>query len=165
MSCGVGHRLSSDLMLLWLWHRLAAVTPIGPLAWELPQASSVALKSKKEKQTKTPKTKQQIQPISRATENNGVNLFKSRKVSFQQIGGKKYKLVCCAQSESPSYHGRAGWKSEGLGVTFAPFLEGCGDALKLPQMQEWVTNHSYHVQMLQYFNYVNDFLRGHMSYL
>ena len=23
-------------MLLWLWHRLAAVAPIRPLAWELP---------------------------------------------------------------------------------------------------------------------------------
>ena len=25
MSCSVGHRHSSDLALLWLWHRLAAV--------------------------------------------------------------------------------------------------------------------------------------------
>ena len=34
MSCGVGHRLGSDLALLWLWHRLAAVAQIRPLAWE-----------------------------------------------------------------------------------------------------------------------------------
>ena len=32
-SCGVGHRPnSSDLALLWLWHRLAAAVPIQPLA-------------------------------------------------------------------------------------------------------------------------------------
>ena len=28
-------RCGSDPMLLWLWHRPAAVAPIGPLAWEL----------------------------------------------------------------------------------------------------------------------------------
>ena len=30
MSCGVGHRHSSDPKLLWLWCGLAAVTPIRP---------------------------------------------------------------------------------------------------------------------------------------
>ena len=39
MSCGVGHRCSSDPMLLWLWCRLADVAPIPPLAWEAPYAS------------------------------------------------------------------------------------------------------------------------------
>ena len=33
-----------DLVLLWLWHRPAAATLIGPLAWELPYAAGVALK-------------------------------------------------------------------------------------------------------------------------
>ena len=33
--------------MLWLWHRLAAVVPIRPLAWELPYASTEVLKSKK----------------------------------------------------------------------------------------------------------------------
>ena len=28
----------SDLILLWLWHRLAAAVPIRPVAWELPCA-------------------------------------------------------------------------------------------------------------------------------
>ena len=46
MSCGVGRRYGSDPALLWLWRRLAAVAPIRPLAWELPYASGVALKSK-----------------------------------------------------------------------------------------------------------------------
>ena len=35
-SFGVGCRCSSDLSLLWLWHRLAAAAPIQPLAWEPP---------------------------------------------------------------------------------------------------------------------------------
>ena len=33
-SCGVGCRCSSDPVLLWLWCRLAAATPIESLAWE-----------------------------------------------------------------------------------------------------------------------------------
>ena len=51
MSCGVGDRCGSDLgdrcgsepVSLWLWRRLAAVAPIGPLAWEPPYAADVAL--------------------------------------------------------------------------------------------------------------------------
>ena len=35
MSYGVGYRRGSNLVLLWLWYRLAAVAPIQPLAWEL----------------------------------------------------------------------------------------------------------------------------------
>ena len=44
MSCGVGRRLGSDLELLWLWRRLVAAAPVGPLAWEPPYAVVVALK-------------------------------------------------------------------------------------------------------------------------
>ena len=47
MSCGVGCRLGSDLALLWLWHKPAAVAPIRPLAWEPPYATGVALKKQK----------------------------------------------------------------------------------------------------------------------
>ena len=47
MSCGVGRRCGSGLILLWLWPRLAATAPIGPLAWELSYAMGVALKFKK----------------------------------------------------------------------------------------------------------------------
>ena len=47
MSCGVSHRHSSGSALLW--RRLAAVAPTGPLAWELPYATSVALKKQKNK--------------------------------------------------------------------------------------------------------------------
>ena len=35
VSCGVGRRHGSDLALLWLWCRLAAVALIGALAWNL----------------------------------------------------------------------------------------------------------------------------------
>jgi len=42
--CGVGCRRGSDLALLWLWHRLAAVALIRPLAWESPYAMGMALK-------------------------------------------------------------------------------------------------------------------------
>ena len=33
MSCSVAHRCGSDLVLLWLWYRQAAVALILPLAW------------------------------------------------------------------------------------------------------------------------------------
>ena len=39
-------RSRSDLVLLWLWCRLAAVAPIGSLAWEPPYASGAAIKKK-----------------------------------------------------------------------------------------------------------------------
>ena len=50
MSCGVGDRCGSDLVLLWLWP--AAVVLTGPLAWELPYAAGAALKRKKNKNKK-----------------------------------------------------------------------------------------------------------------
>ena len=49
MSCGVGHRGGSDLAVLWLWHRPAAVPPIPPLAWELPYAADAVLEKKRQK--------------------------------------------------------------------------------------------------------------------
>ena len=52
VSCGVGHKQSSDLALLWLWCRLASTVEIWPLAWELSYATAVALKSLKKKKKK-----------------------------------------------------------------------------------------------------------------
>ena len=52
MSCGVHHRCGSDLALLWLWYRLAAIAPILPLAWELLYTAGVALRRKKKDKTK-----------------------------------------------------------------------------------------------------------------
>ena len=48
VGCGVVHRCSSDLELLWLWCRPAGTAPIGPLAWEPPYAVGVALKKKQQ---------------------------------------------------------------------------------------------------------------------
>ena len=53
MSCGEDWRHGLDLAWLWLWCRLAAVVPIGPLAWELPYNMVVALKKKKTKKAVT----------------------------------------------------------------------------------------------------------------
>ena len=50
MSCSVGRRHGWDPPLLWLWHRLEATVPIGPLAWEPPCAAGVALKRQKDQQ-------------------------------------------------------------------------------------------------------------------
>ena len=52
MSCGVGHRLGLDLVLLWLWRKPEATAPIGILAWEPPYAVGVALKKQKKKDKK-----------------------------------------------------------------------------------------------------------------
>ena len=52
MSCGVGRRHGSDLALLWLWRRPAAVAPIGPLAWEPSYAKGAALKNKNKENLK-----------------------------------------------------------------------------------------------------------------
>ena len=59
VSCVVGQRCGLDLMLLWLWCRLAARAPIPSLAWEPPYATSAALKSKN-KQTTNKQTKNSI---------------------------------------------------------------------------------------------------------
>ena len=53
VSCSVGHRCSSDLMLLWLWRSPVAVTLIIPLGWEPPYAVGAALKKKNQKKHKT----------------------------------------------------------------------------------------------------------------
>ena len=59
MSCGVGHRRSLALSLLWLWCRPVAAAPIQPLAWEPPFAEGVALERPKQetKQKQKPERK------------------------------------------------------------------------------------------------------------
>ena len=52
MSCSVGRRQGLDPVLLWLWHRLTATAPIGPLAWKPPYAAGVALKRQNKQTTK-----------------------------------------------------------------------------------------------------------------
>ena len=55
MSCGVGHRHSLYLALLWLWCRPAAAALIRPLAWEPPYAMGEALKKTRDKKKKKKK--------------------------------------------------------------------------------------------------------------
>ena len=49
MSCSVGRRHGSVLVLLWLWRRPVATVPIRPLAWEPPYPAAAALKRQKKK--------------------------------------------------------------------------------------------------------------------
>ena len=58
MSCGVGHRHGSDLALLWLWCRPAAVAPIRSLAWDLPYAVGTALKIQKKRRKERKKLRE-----------------------------------------------------------------------------------------------------------
>ena len=52
MSCGVGHKHSSDPKMLWPWRRLVAAAPTGPLAGESPCATDAALKREKDQKKK-----------------------------------------------------------------------------------------------------------------
>ena len=56
LSCGVGHRHSSDPVLLWLWCRLASTAPIRPLAWESPHAAGAAQEMAKRQKKKKKKS-------------------------------------------------------------------------------------------------------------
>ena len=47
--------MTRDLVLLWLWCRLAATGSIQPPDWELPQPNGAALKGKKKKKKKEKK--------------------------------------------------------------------------------------------------------------
>ena len=49
MSCGVGCRHGSGLVLLWLWHRPVASAAIRPLPWEPPYAADAALEKDQKK--------------------------------------------------------------------------------------------------------------------
>ena len=53
MSCGVGCRRGFDPALLWLWCRLAAIAPVGPLAWESAYAMGVALENRQRQKKKS----------------------------------------------------------------------------------------------------------------
>ena len=50
---GVGHRGSSDPVLLWLWYGPTAAALTEALAWDLPRAVGVALKRKRKKKILT----------------------------------------------------------------------------------------------------------------
>ena len=60
MSCGVGCRHSLNLALLWLWHKLAAVALIRPLAWDPPWYCRCGPKKKKRKKEEKRKKKAKL---------------------------------------------------------------------------------------------------------
>ena len=60
-------------MLLWLWCRLAATAPVGPLAWEPPYAEGSALK-------KTKKKKKKNEQMNEFCDGLKLNLFPNTKI-------------------------------------------------------------------------------------
>ena len=67
-------------MLLWLWCRLAAVATNQPLAWEIPYAESMVLKSKKSKKKSKKKKKKKKEKKRKRKKKN------SKQASVSGIG-------------------------------------------------------------------------------
>ena len=88
MSYGVGHRCCLDLVLLWWWHRPAAVVLIQPLAWELPYAKGEAPKNEKKKKKKRKKERTQVSKIK-----NGKKSY-NRHHKKQRLIRVYYKQLC-----------------------------------------------------------------------
>ena len=65
MSCGVGHRRSSDPTMLWLWP--AATAAIRPLAWDHPYATGAALEKAKRQKKKKKKERKVFSPLLSAS--------------------------------------------------------------------------------------------------
>ena len=83
MSCGVGQRCGSDLALLWLWRRPAAIAPIRPIAWESPYATSVPppkKKDKRQKERKKEESRYSIQETQRIPNKIKLNRRKPRHI-------------------------------------------------------------------------------------
>ena len=89
-----------DLVLLWLWCRLAATALIRPLAWEPPHAVGAALKSKKKERDLSPLLNTKT-VTTRGTKNNSITPLReeceqSKSLSFttgsQEIISKIDKL-------------------------------------------------------------------------
>ena len=92
MSCGVGHRRGSDLVLLWLWCRPAVTAPIGPLAWEVSYASGVALKSEKTPQTNK-ETKKQIGKVDRSPSLFWPSGFRHSRIHWNNLWDHKFQWL------------------------------------------------------------------------
>ena len=82
VSCGVGRRCGLGPVLLWLWYRLEATAPVGPLALELPYATGVALKRQKKKKKERKKEKEILHVCQKGTAIN-----KSRHMHLMECSG------------------------------------------------------------------------------
>ena len=89
VSCGVGHRYSSDPKLLWLWQRPASAAPIRPLAWEPPYAVGATL----ERQINKSKNKKQKTKL------------KKKKMRKHQVGGSHSGSVLTNPTSIPEDSG------------------------------------------------------------
>ena len=106
MSCGVGCRQGSDLVLLWLWHRPAATAPIGPLAWEPLYAMGAALKgqkTKKKQKTSTDTSPEKIQEWQVAYEVCSTTVI-IRELNFKTITRYHYTAITRVKMTQLSQH-------------------------------------------------------------
>ena len=74
-SCSLGHRCGSDLLLLRLCRRPAAVALIQPIAWELPCAAGGPSKEEKEKKKKKKKKKTGTLKLSTQATEDGISAW------------------------------------------------------------------------------------------
>ena len=93
VSCGVGHRHSSDLALLWLWCRPEATAPIRTLAWEFPYAVDAALKRQKNKNKKERERRGGVKDDSQVSGLNGWT--KGWQVPLMDVGNSGEKNRFC----------------------------------------------------------------------
>ena len=80
MSCDVGRRRGSDLVLLCLWRRPVATAPIRPLTWEPPYAAGVAQEMAKRQKDKKKKKKKNLR-ISLAAQCKQIQLGTMRSLT------------------------------------------------------------------------------------
>jgi len=99
MSCGLGHRGISDLVLPWLWHRPAAAVQIWPLAWEPPYATGAALKRQKEKKKIDTHSKSMLDHPSVNSINLGTTFSKSPSLYSSRLVLAKRELVWVWQAK------------------------------------------------------------------
>ena len=123
MSCSVGTRHGSAL--LWLWGRLAAAAPIGPLAWEPSYATGAALKNKRHTHTQRNKEKDQSWELRvKSSKGNWLvlrdpdpvvfnNLLPRQMSHFSQdlhsLGRKQIRNSACGKEMSPTRKASFGW--------------------------------------------------------
>ena len=102
MSCGMGHSCGSDLVLLWLWHRPAAVALTWALAWEPPYAVGVAQKRKKKKKENSQQSKKnkwkyknRVFPGVPILAQQRLIWLVSMRIQFQSLVSLSRSGICC----------------------------------------------------------------------
>ena len=114
MSCGIGCRHSSDLAVLWLWHRPAAIALIQPLARELPYVTGAALKRQTHKHTHT-----QTWPIYLKCIWNAFNNNELKQLVLVWKDHQRMKCYNFVRSILMYFFGFIIWFLNGITVTFS----------------------------------------------